>query len=110
MPHYGVTNTRLVMHLPLLVPSDCALRIVDGGEHCWREGELMMFDDTFQHEAWNRSASTRMILLMDCWNPHLTDPERLAVKQLVETISDFQRLDSFAPLDPAGVANLLQKS
>jgi hypothetical protein len=47
---------------------------------------------------------------MDCWNPHLTDPERLAVKQLVETISDFQRLDNFAPLDPAGVANLLQKS
>jgi aspartate beta-hydroxylase len=110
MPHYGVTNTRLVMHLPLLVPQDCALRIVDGGEHCWREGELMMFDDTFQHEAWNRSASTRMILLMDCWNPHLTDPERLAVKQLVETISDFQRLDNFAPLDPAGVAELLQKS
>ncbi len=70
----------------------------------------MMFDDTYQHEAWNRSASTRMILLMDCWNPHLTDPERLAAKQLVETISDFQRLDNFAPLDPAGVANLLQKS
>lgn len=109
MPHYGVTNTRLVMHLPLLVPEDCALHIVDGGEHCWREGELMMFDDTFQHEAWNRSASTRMVLLMDCWNPHLTGPERVAVKQLVETISNFQRVEDFALLDPSGVVNLLQK-
>jgi len=110
MPHYGVTNTRLVMHLPLVVPADCALHVIDGGKHCWKEGELMMFDDTFQHEAWNRSASTRMILLMDCWNPHLSAAERLAVKQLVEVISDFQHLDKFSPLDPARVANLLPKS
>lgn len=90
MPHYGVTNTRLVMHLPLLVPPDCALNIIDAGEHHWKEGELMMFDDTFQHEAWNRSKLPRLILLLDCWNPELTPEERFAVKGLVETISDFE--------------------
>lgn len=90
MPHYGVTNTRLVMHLPLFVPPGCALNIIGAGEHHWREGELMMFDDTFLHEAWNRSESPRVILLMDCWNPELTPEERLAVKKLVETISDFE--------------------
>jgi len=90
MPHHGVTNTRVVVHLPLVVPANCALNIVGGDPHHWQEGVPMMFDDTFQHEAWNRSDSTRVILLMDCWNPHLTDVERLAVKQLVESISDFE--------------------
>lgn len=91
-PHYGVTNSRLVMHLPLKVPADCALNIVDAGEHHWQEGKLMMFDDTFQHEAWNRSGETRLILLMDCWNPHLTPEERLAITRLVECISDFENV------------------
>jgi aspartate beta-hydroxylase len=91
LPHYGVTNTRSVMHLPLQVPPDCALNVLGIGEHHWREGELMMFDDTYQHEAWNRSTGTRIILLMDCWNPHLTEVERLAVKQLIETIGGLHR-------------------
>ncbi len=90
MPHFGVTNTRVVVHLPLIVPGDCALGIVDGDAHQWKEGELMMFDDTFQHEAWNRSDQTRVNLLMDAWNPHLTEVETLALKELVETISDFE--------------------
>ncbi|MFD2451832.1 aspartyl/asparaginyl beta-hydroxylase domain-containing protein [Ideonella paludis] len=89
-PHYGVTNSRLVLHLPLLVPQDCALNVIDAGAHAWKEGQLMMFDDTFQHEAWNRSNSTRIILLMDCWNPHLTNLEKSAITRLVESISDFE--------------------
>ena len=88
--HYGVTNTRLVMHLPLIVPRGCALNIIGAGEHHWREGELMMFDDTFQHEAWNNSDEPRLIVLMDCWNPHLTELERLAVRQVVEAIDSVQ--------------------
>lgn len=90
-PHHGVTNTRSVMHLPLVVPPDCALNVIGVGEHHWRAGELMMFDDTYRHEAWNRSSSVRIILLMDCWNPHLSAVEKLAVRQLVETISGLHR-------------------
>jgi aspartate beta-hydroxylase len=86
LPHYGVTNTRTVMHLPLIVPSECALNLVDRGSHHWKEGELVMFDDTFLHEAWNRSNSVRMILLMDCWNPYLTAVEREAVTRIAQTI------------------------
>ena len=85
-PHYGVTNTRLVMHLPLIVPRDCALNIIDASAHHWKEGEPMMFDDTFQHGAWNRSDEARLILLMDCWNPYLSEPEKLAVRRIVEAI------------------------
>jgi aspartyl/asparaginyl beta-hydroxylase (cupin superfamily) len=90
MAHHGVTNTRLVMHLPLLVPPGCALNVIGLGEHHWREGELMMFDDTYEHEAWNHADQPRLILLMDCWNPHLTGPEQRAVKLLVEAIDNIE--------------------
>lgn len=90
--HHGVTNTRLVMHVPLIVPADCALNLIDAGEHHWVEGELVMFDDTYKHEAWNRSSQTRVIVLMDCWNPHLAPVERAAVKALVEAIGRFEQV------------------
>lgn len=88
LPHRGVTNTRIVVHLPLLVPEDAALNV--GGEpHVWRVGEAVAFDDTYEHEAWNRSASNRVIVLMDAWNPHLTEAEREAVTDLVIAIGEF---------------------
>ena len=93
LPHHGVTNVRLVMHLPLVVPAHCALNLVDVGPHHWQEGRLLMFDDTFGHEAWNRSDATRIVLLMDCWNPHLSEVEKRAVRQLIETISGLQEAD-----------------
>lgn len=86
LPHHGITNARSVMHLPLLVPPGCALNLVDVGERSWQEGELGLFDDTYLHEAWNRSDAIRVILLMDCWNPHLTAPEREGVLLLTQII------------------------
>jgi len=89
LPHRGVTNTRVVGHLPLIVPPDCALRV--GGEtHAWRRGEVVVFDDSYEHEAWNRSAETRVVLIFDLWNPHLTEAERLAVSALVVAIGDYR--------------------
>lgn len=90
LPHTGVTNTRIVCHLPLIVPEDCAI-VVAGETHAWREGRAVMFDDTFEHEAWNRSAKTRVVLLMDLWNPHLTAAERDAITTLVGAVGDFNR-------------------
>lgn len=49
-PHYGLTNTRLTVHLPLIVPDDCAIRV--GNELChWTEGKIVAFDDSYNHEA-----------------------------------------------------------
>lgn len=88
LPHRGVTNTRLVTHLPLIVPSDCAIRV--GGEiHAWQEGRCVTFDDTMEHEAWNKSGETRVVLILDCWNPDMTEAEQAAVTDLVEAIGDF---------------------
>ncbi len=90
LPHTGVTNIRVVAHLPLIVPADCALEV--GGElHHWRTGELMVFDDTWEHQAWNRSDSKRVILLMDAWNPYLTPVECQALSALIAGIGDFNR-------------------
>jgi aspartate beta-hydroxylase len=90
LPHRGVTNTRLVCHLPLVVPPDCAIRVGDE-TRSWVPGQAFAFDDTFEHEAWNRSRDTRVVLLVDAWNPYLTEVERLAVHDLVLSIGVFNR-------------------
>ncbi|MCS6987379.1 MAG: aspartyl/asparaginyl beta-hydroxylase domain-containing protein [Sphingomonadaceae bacterium] len=73
--HTGVSNVRAIVHLPLIVPEGCGLRV--GGEtRAWREGEALVFDDTIEHEAWNLGPSLRAVLILDTWNPHLTEIER----------------------------------
>lgn len=48
-PHTGVTNTRTIVHLPLIVPAGCGFRV--GGEtRQWTIGEGFAFDDTIEHE------------------------------------------------------------
>lgn len=73
--HNGMFNTRLVCHLPLIVPSDCALR-VGNDVRPWEEGELLIFDDTIEHEAWNNSDEDRIVLIFDIWRPELSETER----------------------------------
>jgi len=90
-PHTGVTNIRTIVHLPLIVPEDCGFRV--GGEtRAWREGEAFAFDDTIEHEAWNRSGQDRALLILDCWNPHLSEDEREIILKIFE-ISAAQRPD-----------------
>jgi len=89
LPHRGVTNTRVVAHLPLMVPDQCVLNV--GGErHHWQEGRVVVFDDTYEHEAWNHSARTRVVMIFDIWNPYLTEVERSAVTDLIGAIGDFR--------------------
>ncbi|MGB6105119.1 MAG: aspartyl/asparaginyl beta-hydroxylase domain-containing protein, partial [Pusillimonas sp.] len=77
-PHTGVTNTRAIIHLPLVVPPGCEFRV--GGEtRAWVEGEAFAFDDTIEHEAINRSDRNRLILIFDVWNPHLTEREQMLI-------------------------------
>lgn len=74
-PHTGVTNTRAIIHLPLIVPKGCGFRV--GGEtRAWQEGVAFAFDDTIEHEAWNDSDDLRVVLIFDVWNPHLSAAEQ----------------------------------
>jgi hypothetical protein len=83
-PHTGVTNTRAIIHLPLVVPPGCAFRV--GGEtRDWVEGQAFAFDDTIEHEAWNRSDQDRAVLILDTWNPHLSEHERAMICRLFDS-------------------------
>jgi aspartate beta-hydroxylase len=72
--HCGPTNVRLRAHLGLEIPPDCGIRIA-GVEHAWREGEWLVFDDSFEHMVLNRSKLPRVILIVDLWHPDLSAPE-----------------------------------
>jgi aspartyl/asparaginyl beta-hydroxylase (cupin superfamily) len=87
-PHTGLLNTRLICHLPLIVPPDCALRV--GAEtRAWIEGETLLFDDSIEHEAWNRSDVTRVVLLFEVWRPELSTEERTALTRIFESIDAY---------------------
>ena len=79
-PHTGVSNTRTIVHLPLIVPPGCGFRV--GGEtREWVEGQAFAFDDTIEHEAWNDSDEARVVLILDVWNPYLTAVERTLLQE-----------------------------
>ena len=87
LPHSGVTNTRSVVHLGLVIPPECALKLCAVGQREWREGQCFAFDDTFEHEAWNHSDRSRVILLCDIWNPNLDPAECAAISSLIGLIA-----------------------
>ena len=83
--HHGFVNTRLIAHLPLVVPPGCRFRV--GNEtRDWVEGRAWLFDDTIEHEAWNPSGQTRVVLLFEVWRPEFTASERAYVSALFESI------------------------
>ncbi len=82
-PHTGIANTRLVCHLPLIVPANCWFRV--GAERReWRFGEAFVFDDTIEHEAANESDEPRIVFIIDLWHPGLSGAERAAVARIME--------------------------
>lgn len=82
-PHIGWVQTVYRLHMGLVVPPDCALRV--GFEtRPWREGECMVFDDTVEHEAWNRSTETRIVLLLDFLRPGITSADADVLPREVE--------------------------
>jgi hypothetical protein len=82
-PHVGITNARVILHLPLIVPADCGFRV--GGEtRHWEAGKALVFDDMTTHEAWNDSDRTRVVLIADLWRPELTALERRGIEDLMD--------------------------
>ena len=84
-PHNGVSNTRLVCHLPLIVPPGCWFR-VGADRREWRVGEPWVFDDTIEHEAANPTDKLRVILIFDVWHPGLSLAERESVSATMAAV------------------------
>lgn len=84
-PHHGLLNTRLICHLPLVAPDGCALRV--GHEtRAWQFGEMLIFDDSIEHEAWNRGQSDRTVLLFEVWRPEIPLADRRILTELFTAI------------------------
>lgn len=105
--HKGYSKMVLRCHIPLIVPQDthaCAIRVGNETRH-WKEGELMVFDDSFDHEAWNNSSEGRAVLMFDIPNPlwgytaqeiskykieHIDDPFLLSLASKNEWLKAFE--------------------
>lgn len=90
--HTGVTNTRLIVHLPLIVPGRCTFRVGNDTRE-WVKGKAWIFDDTIEHEACNDSDQTRAILIFDIWNPYLSAAERDLVCALLAAQREYYAAD-----------------
>ena len=114
-PHCGPTNIRLRVHLGISVPRGAGLR-VGGEERTWRDGEALVFDDSFEHEVWNEGDEPRLVFIFDVWHPDLaTDKHRLAaldpsVRAKYETAAAAVRSNAGLPEAPDLIAERRQRT
>lgn len=86
--HTGVTNTRLTVHIPLIIPPGCYFR-VGAEQREWVPGEAFIFDDTIEHEAWNGSDVPRAVMILDIWSPFLSEAERDLVRAATGAVGEY---------------------
>nr|ATY72542.1 hydroxylase [Streptomyces thioluteus] len=84
-PHCDLWNFSINLHLAVDIPEDCGITVA-GETRAWEEGKTLLFDYSFEHEAWNRGTRPRTCLLMDLWHPETTVPERKALTVLITEI------------------------
>jgi beta-hydroxylase len=86
--HRGPYKGVLRYHLGLIVPKPeekCRIRVADEIVH-WQEGQSLMFDDSFPHEAWNDTDDVRVVLFLDVVRP-LRFPLSLLNTLIIELIA-----------------------
>lgn len=100
--HCGTTNLRLTAHLGLVVPPEennnknenefgtCKIRVKDTW-HTWKEGECIVFDDSFEHEVINDTTSSRAVLLVRFWHPDVKDRTKAMAAALQAKEDDILR-------------------
>jgi aspartate beta-hydroxylase len=73
-PHNGPTGKKLRVHFPLVGTEGAKMRVGDETRYL-EEGKCIIFDDSFNHEAWYEGTQTRINLILDFWHPELSDDE-----------------------------------
>lgn len=74
--HYGPTNTRIRVHLPIQSDPGAAMRLCNITTG-WTEGRALVFDDSFEHEVWHNGSLPRVVLIVDAWHPDMTEQDRM---------------------------------
>jgi aspartate beta-hydroxylase len=99
--HYGIANYKLAVHLPLIVPPRCAIRVGDETRG-WEPGKCLVFDDSFEHEVWNRGEEARVVLNFEVWHPDLGEAEREAFATAASALRRFEREAEKLTVDSLG--------
>jgi hypothetical protein len=88
-PHYGISNIKWTLHIPLVV-NDNAYLDVAGEKRTWSaKTEALLFDDSFVHSAENPADAARAVLIIDIWNPHLTEVEKQDIQMLMREYANW---------------------
>lgn len=88
-PHKGFTKMVWRNHLPLIVPEGGLCKIkVEQEEYEWVEGQVVTFDDSKEHEAWNNSDDIRAVLMIDVANPDYGYTAKEICKYKIDNIDD----------------------
>ncbi len=95
--HHGERADMLRCHLGVAVPDDCAIKL-QGEERQWEEGRVLIFDDTLEHEAWNRSDAAKVVLLID-----FAAPAGLQRGDAVQPAQDTRDADHYTELFPGWI-------
>jgi len=101
--HCAPTDFRLTAHVGLSVPHGTGCRIRVGEEEkCWEQGKVLVFDDSFEHEIWNDTDETRIVLLIRFWHPELSNHHaRTQALTLAQEKNEHSlRIRKFPPLPP----------
>jgi len=88
--HFGLLNTRLICHLPIIVPEDCGGLRIGNETRSWEEGKMLLFDDSIEHEAWNKSKEDRVVLMFEIWRPEISTEEREQITSMLAAVKEFQ--------------------
>ena len=87
-PHCDLWNFTINLHLAVEIPDKCELTVGNETRH-WKEGECLLFDYSFLHDAKNFSDKRRVCLLMDIWHPDLSDVEKDALIFVIKEIRKY---------------------
>ena len=90
-PHCGLSNAKVVVHLPLIVPEGGAMTVAGEGRP-WREGQVMAFDVSFLHEARNPADRPRVVFIFEVWNPRLAPAEVVGADRMLAAVQRFKAL------------------
>jgi aspartyl/asparaginyl beta-hydroxylase (cupin superfamily) len=95
MPHKGFTKMVLRAHLGLVIPENCNLRVGDE-VRTWEPGKMLIFDDSYEHEAWNKSNEDRFVLMLDIASPNWEYNAKDICRYKIENLDDKFMLSLFS--------------
>jgi len=90
-PHRGPIRGIIRFYMVLSMPragdgSPAAVLKVAQVEHRLEEGQYLLWDDTFEHEAWNGSEEVRIVLSLDVWRQRMPADMRLLSRALIQLV------------------------